>query len=180
MPRLTKIYTRNGDTGFTSLRNQTLAKDDLLIEAVGTVDELNAAIGLILAAPAIPPDVNEALTIVQNDLFEIGGELHLPERLVINDSKVKWLEDKLDSWNNNLPALQEFILPRGNQAAACTHLARTICRRAERSMVRLHQQTPLSNPILLSYLNRLSDVLFVIARVLARSTDKNEKMWEHE
>lgn len=180
MPRLTKIYTRKGDKGYTSLRDQSVAKDDFLVEAVGTLDELNAAIGLILAAPHMPSDVIEVLTSVQNHLFDMGGELHLPERIAVTSEKVTWLEERLDHWNDNLPTLQEFILPRGNQATASTHLARTICRRAERDMVRLHRQEPLNNPDILSYLNRLSDLLFVIARVLARTTDANEKMWEHQ
>lgn len=178
MPRLTKIYTRKGDQGFTSLRNQSIAKDDFLVEAVGSLDELNAAIGLILASP-VPADVNEVLTKIQNDLFDMGGELHLPEHIAITTEKVTWLEERLDHWNDNLPTLQEFILPRGNMSAVSAHLARTICRRAERDMVRLHRQQPLNNVEMLRYLNRLSDLLFVIARVLARVTDPNEKMWEH-
>lgn len=178
MPRLTKIYTRKGDKGYTNLRNQAVAKDEALVEAVGTLDELNAAIGLILAAPNVPEDVVSVLTKIQNDLFDMGGELHLPERVAITDANVSWLEERLDHWNDNLPTLQEFILPRGNMAAVSAHLARTICRRAERCMVRLHRHEPLTNEIMLQYLNRLSDLLFVIARVLARATDTNEKMWE--
>jgi cob(I)alamin adenosyltransferase len=180
MPRLTKIYTRKGDQGFTSLGDKQVAKDDLLIEALGSVDELNSSIGLILANLKNQPDVDACLTRVQNDLFDLGGELHLPERVVITEDKITWLEQQLDQWNSTLPTLKEFILPRGNPAAASTHLARTICRRAERAMVRLHRQVPISNTEMLRYLNRLSDVLFVVARILARSTDANEKMWEHE
>jgi cob(I)alamin adenosyltransferase len=180
VPRLTKIYTRKGDQGFTSLRNQSVAKDDSLIEAVGTLDELNATLGLILASPDIPSEINAVLTKVQNDLFDMGGELHLPERIAITATNVTWLEQRLDNWNDALPPLQEFILPRGNMGAVSAHLARTICRRAERNMVHLHRQTPLSNLEILRYLNRLSDLLFVIARVLARTTNTHEKMWEHE
>lgn len=179
MPRLTKIYTRKGDKGYTTLRNQTLAKDDLLVELVGVIDELNAAIGIILATSHIPSDVNSALLQIQNDLFEMGAELHVPERNIITAEKVTWLEEQLDHWNKNLPSLEEFILPGGNLSAAITHLARTICRRAERTMVRLHRHTALNNTESLRYLNRLSDLLFVIARVLARADNKEEKMWEH-
>jgi len=178
MPRLTKIYTRKGDKGYTHLREQGIAKDDALVEAIGSLDELNAVIGMILASPVVPDDVNEVLTQVQNDLFDIGGEMHVPERVVIRDVNVSWLEERLDHWNDNLPTLQEFILPRGNFAAVSAHLARTICRRTERVFVRLHRQQPLQNEAILQYLNRLSDLLFVIARLLARETDSNERMWE--
>lgn len=180
MPRLTKIYTRTGDEGYTSLGDKTIAKDDLLIEALGTLDELNAAIGLIHAQGITDPVIEAFITRIQNDLFDMGGELHLPSRVMITAEKVTALEQQLDAWNNQLPPLEEFILPRGNIAAAATHLARTICRRAERCMVRLHKQVPLENPQMLRYLNRLSDVLFVLARTFARTSNPNEVMWEHE
>lgn len=178
MPRLTKIYTRKGDTGYTNLGDSLISKDDLLVEAIGTIDELNSAIGLVITSQPNDPDIEQCLTQVQNDLFDLGGELHLPSRIVITAEKVTWLEQQLDKWNATLPPLKEFVLPRGNAAAASAHLARTICRRAERAIVRLHRQVPLTNPEMIRYLNRLSDVLFVAARVLARMTSKDEKMWE--
>lgn len=180
MPRLTKIYTRKGDEGYTSLGNGTLSKDDALVEVVGTVDELNAAIGLVLAFPIKDEGIIKCLTRVQNELFDLGGELHVPEHPAISAEKVLQLEKDLDGWNDALPTLQEFILPRGNQATAACHLARTICRRAERAVVKLHRQAKLTNPDILRYLNRLSDLLFVICRVLSRETQGEEMMWERE
>lgn len=179
MPRLTKIYTRNGDTGFTSLGENTLSKDDLVIEVLGTLDELNSQLGLLLSL-ALNEDISTVLTQVQNELFDMGGEFHFPEHVVITAEKVANLEQRLDAWNKTLPSLQEFILPGGNTKAAICHIARTVCRRAERQLVHLHRQVSLTNPEMLRYLNRLSDLLFVIARVLARETNTNEKMWEHE
>ena len=178
--RLTKIYTRKGDGGFTTLRDKPISKDDLLVEAVGTVDELNATIGMVVALKPNLPDVETALTRIQNDLFDFGGELHLPEHIAITAEKVTYLERQLDEWNNTLPPLKEFLLPRGTPASAACHIARTVCRRAERCLVRMHRQVPLSNMELLHYLNRLSDFLFVCARVLARESQSEEKMWERE
>jgi cob(I)alamin adenosyltransferase len=175
--RLTKIYTRQGDEGYTLLGDNRLSKDDLLIEALGTIDELNSAIGMIIASSPLP-DINACLTQIQHDLFDLGGELHLPKRVCITAEKITRLEAELDQWNAILPPLKEFILPGGNVPAAHAHLARTICRRAERAMVRLHRQVSLENPEMLRYLNRLSDLLFVIARMLARATNTEEKMWE--
>jgi cob(I)alamin adenosyltransferase len=180
MPRLTKIYTRNGDEGYTSLGHGTLSKDDLLVEAVGTVDELNAAIGLVLAFEIKDTAIVKCLTHIQNELFDLGGELHMPEHPAISAENVSRLESELDAWNGTLPSLKEFILPRGNKATAACHLARTICRRAERALVRLHRQVNLSNTEILRYLNRLSDLLFVIARILARETAETELMWERD
>lgn len=179
MPRLTKIYTRHGDTGYTTLRNNPISKDDLLIEALGAIDELNAALGLIVALGSTNPSVNSCLTQIQHDLFNLGGELHLPEHLVITAEKVTALEQQLDEWNNTLPPLKEFVLPRGNPLSATCHLARTICRRAERCLVKLHRQVPLHNTEMLRYLNRLSDLLFVMSRILAKETNETELMWDH-
>lgn len=178
--RLTKIYTRTGDEGYTTLGENRLSKDDLLIEALGTIDELNSALGMIFAFQIKTPDIADALTQVQNDLFDMGGELHLPQRLVITEDKVILLEQILDAWNSKLPPLKEFILPRGNPKSAAAHLARTICRRAERALVRFHRQVTLANPQMLRYLNRLSDLLFVAARLLALETHETETMWDHE
>lgn len=178
--RLTKIYTRKGDQGYTTLGSGRVSKDDLLVDAAGTLDELNSAIGLVIATLGEQVVIQTMLTQIQNDLFDLGGELHRPEHKVINAEKVSWLENRLDELNDTLPPLKEFILPTGNICAATCHLSRTICRRAERCLVRLHRQVPLNNDESLRYLNRLSDLLFVIARMLARETNKEEKMWEHE
>ncbi len=178
--RLTKIYTRKGDEGYTHLGKKRIAKDDFLIEAMGTIDELNSMIGLIISFQVHDKEIGQCLTQIQNELFDLGGELYSPEHIVITADKVTHLETMLDHWNETLPPLKEFLLPRGNPPSAASHLARTICRRAERCLVRLHRQTPLQNPEMLRYLNRLSDLLFVIARVLARENSKTEMMWEHK
>ncbi|MBX3709046.1 MAG: cob(I)yrinic acid a,c-diamide adenosyltransferase [Gammaproteobacteria bacterium] len=177
--RLTRIYTGKGDKGLTTLGGNTLPKDDLLIEALGTIDELNSVIGFIISLQISDKKIEACLTQIQNDLFDLGGELHLPERIAITPEKISQLEQSLNEWNNLLPPLKEFLLPRGNPKSAATHIARTVCRRAERAMVKLHRQISLNNPEMLRYLNRLSDVLFVIARMLARETNEKELMWEH-
>lgn len=178
--RLTKIYTRKGDQGFTTLGERQLSKDDLLVEAIGTVDELNSSIGLVISFHMSNQEMEDNLTLIQNQLFDLGGELHLPEHIAITKDHVTHLEEMLDAWNKTLPPLKEFLLPRGNPPAAACHLARTICRRAERALVRLHRQVPLNNPEMIRYLNRLSDVLFVAARIIARESQDEELMWEHE
>lgn len=180
MPRLTKIFTRKGDDGYTSLGDDRLPKDDLMIEALGNIDELNSAIGLIITLPPHEEDVTTCLTHIQQDLFDFGGEMHVPERVCITPEKVLWLESQLENWNKALPPLKEFILPRGNPSASACHLARTVCRRAERSFVRLHRQVTLHNTEMLRYLNRLSDLLFVISRVLAKASADAELMWEKD
>jgi len=178
--RLTKIYTRKGDEGYTQLNDRPVSKDDLLIEALGTLDELNSMLGLVYSLGNLEPVVQTCITEVQNDLFEIGSEFHVPERVTINAAKVTQLEQQLDAWNQTLPPLKEFLLPRGNAASAACHVARTVCRRAERAVVRLHRQVPLHNPEILRYLNRLSDLLFVMARIIAHETNEPEAMWEHK
>ncbi len=177
--RLTKIYTRKGDEGYTTLGDKPVSKDDLLIEALGTIDELNSVIGLIISQKINDKNIETRLTKIQNDLFDLGGELHLPERITITPEKVAELEHALDTWNKTLPPLKEFLLPRGNPKSAAAHVARTVCRRAERCMVRLHRQVTLNNPVMLCYLNRLSDLLFVIARMLARESEEQELLWDH-
>lgn len=180
MPRLTKIFTRKGDEGYTSLGDNRLSKDDLIIEALGDIDELNSFIGMIIAMRPQHDDVENCLTHIQQDLFDFGGEMHVPERKSITPEKVLWLETQLETWNKTLPPLKEFILPRGNPASTACHVARTVCRRAERSLVRLHRQTTLSNPEMLRYLNRLSDLLFVMSRILAKVSREEEMMWEKD
>lgn len=178
--RLTKIYTKKGDEGFTTLGDKRISKDDLLVEAIGSIDELNSAIGLILSNPIAEEKIRAQLLKIQNDLFDLGAELHLPEKITINEVYIKQLESWLDEWNKTIPPLKEFLLPGGTHASASCHLARTICRRAERCLVRLHRHVTLNNLDLLKYLNRLSDYLFVLARILAKEKNKEEKLWEHE
>lgn len=179
--RLTKIYTRKGDAGLTTLGGKPISKDDVLIDVVGTLDELNASIGMIIALKTTySPDIDTILTRIQNDLFDFGGELHLPDHVAITPEKVTYLEEQLDNWNGKLPPLREFLLPRGNPASAACHVARTVCRRAERCLVKFHRQIHLKNQDMIRYLNRLSDFLFVCARILARETEKEEKMWERD
>jgi cob(I)alamin adenosyltransferase len=178
--RLTKIYTRKGDKGYTHLAGQRLFKDEPLVEILGTLDELNSMLGLVLSQPIQHASLSAFLTHIQHDLFNMGGELHVPEHIVITEEKIGELEKQLDEWNANLPPLKEFLLPRGNTASAACHVARTICRRAERGLVHLHRQSPLSNPHMLASLNRLSDLLFVAARLLAQESREPEILWEHE
>src|SRR5580698_1631347 len=166
--RLSKIYTRTGDEGTTGLGDGTrVPKDHLRVEAYGTVDETNSAIGVVLATPHLPDEVRRCLTDVQHDLFDLGGELCIPGARTITPAYTKRLEDQLDSFNEPLPPLKEFILPGGGPAAAAAHMARTICRRAERICWRLAREESVG-PDVMIYLNRLSDLLFVLARVLAR------------
>ncbi|MDH3614778.1 MAG: cob(I)yrinic acid a,c-diamide adenosyltransferase [Gammaproteobacteria bacterium] len=178
--RLSKIYTRTGDDGTTGLGDGSrVAKDDLRVEAFGTVDEANSAIGMVLAAGSVPQGIRKTLTEVQHDLFELGGELCIPGHSAISEDFVERLENELDALNADLPALQEFILPGGGEAAAACHLARTIVRRAERITTTL-ASTESVRPEVLKYLNRLSDLLFVIARVLARAESGQEVLWNRQ
>jgi cob(I)alamin adenosyltransferase len=178
--RLSKIYTRTGDDGTTGLGDGSrVPKDGVRVEAYGCVDEANSAIGVILAVPGLPQDVAELLTRVQHELFDLGGELCIPGHRAIQDSNVTALEDALDAFNETLPPLKEFILPGGGPAAAACHLARAICRRAERrSWTLARAETVAAEP--LRYLNRLSDLLFVLARVLARHESGGEVLWKHD
>ena len=177
--RLSKIYTKTGDDGTTGLGDGTrVAKDSTRVGAYGTVDELNSTIGIVLAQE-IPPDVRESLTQIQHDLFDLGGELCIPGMAMVHESDVERLEQTLDGFNANLPALKDFILPGGGMAAAACHLARTVCRRAEREVVTL-ARTETVRPEAVRYLNRLSDLLFVLARVLARASGHGEVLWQHE
>lgn len=178
--RLSKIYTRTGDDGTTGLGDGSrVAKHSLRVEAYGTVDEANSAIGAVLAWNSVPDPVRHSLTEVQHDLFELGGELCIPGHIAINDSFTLRLENQLDAFNGDLPPLKEFILPGGGQAAAACHVARTIVRRAERRVSSLQQQDTVRDEAL-RYLNRLSDLLFVIARVLARAESGHEVIWNRQ
>lgn len=178
--RLSKIYTRTGDDGTTGLGDGSrVAKDSLRVDAYGTTDEANSAIGMVLAYDSVPPDVRAILTEVQHDLFELGGELCIPGHSAISDEFIVRLETELDGLNEDLPALKEFILPGGGEAAAACHLARTIVRRAERITTTLAGVESV-RPEVLKYLNRLSDLLFVIARVLARSESGQEVLWNRD
>ncbi len=177
--RLSKIYTRTGDKGSTGLGDGTrVDKDDARIEAFGTLDELNSAIGMVLAYP-VPDAVRHRLTAVQQDLFDLGGELCAPHHERITQEYVEELERALDEFNAPLPPLKEFILPGGSPAAAACHMARGICRRAERRAVTLARAQSV-NPQALIYLNRLSDLMFVVARVIARDAGASEELWRHE
>jgi cob(I)alamin adenosyltransferase len=178
--RLSKIYTRTGDDGTTGLGDGArVAKDDPRVEAYGTVDELNSAIGMILAVADCPPTIRGTLTEIQHDLFDLGGELCIPGSRAISAAQVTRLETTLDAYNDPLPALKEFILPGGGPAAAACHLARTIARRAERRAWTLAKTAQVSAD-LTNYLNRLSDLLFVLARVLARHESGTEVLWRHD
>jgi cob(I)alamin adenosyltransferase len=177
--RLSKIYTKTGDDGTTGLGDGSrVAKDSARVNAYGTVDEANSAIGLLLAAP-VPEDIRTLLTTVQHQLFDLGGELCIPGHAAIFDADVTALEQQLDHYNAELPPLKDFILPGGGEAAARCHMARTIVRRAERETVALAHQDPV-RPEAVRYLNRLSDLLFVLARVLARADGHGEVLWKHE
>ncbi len=178
--RLSKIYTRTGDDGTTGLGDGSRTpKDSARVEAYGTVDEANSAIGMVLAADAVPDAVRSCLTEVQHDLFELGGELCIPGHAAVKDEFIERLENELDAFNEDLPKLKEFILPGGGQAAAACHLARTITRRAERRVFTLSQSEDV-RPEALRYLNRLSDLLFVVARVVARAESGQEVLWNRD
>ena len=176
--RLSKIYTRTGDDGTTGLANgERIDKCDERVEAFGDVDETNSTIGVVLAEPTLPLEVRECLTRLQHELFDLGGELALPSVSIITAEHVLRLERDLDALNAALPPLKEFVLPGGNRAAAACHLARTVSRRAERRAWAAAKRSAL-NPELLRYLNRLSDLLFVAARVLARLDGGQETLWK--
>ena len=176
--RLSKIYTRTGDKGTTGLGDGSrVDKDSLRVEAYGTVDEVNSAVGLVLASD-LPDEVRNCLTRIQLELFDLGGELCMPGTVLIPDAFVDGLENDLDAMNEDLPPLKDFILPGGSESAARCHLARTIARRAERRVISLaHNETV--NEATIRYLNRLSDLLFVMARVLARRDGGSEVIWIH-
>jgi cob(I)alamin adenosyltransferase len=175
--RLSKIVTRTGDAGTTGLGDGSrTTKDSLRIDAIGEVDELNSCLGVLLCED-LPDTVRTALLDVQNHLFDLGGELCLPGMEVIKDTQVARLEEQAEAFNADLPMLKEFILPGGTRAAAFAHLCRTVCRRAERSMVRLHTAEPLSEAAR-RYINRLSDLLFILGRALNRAGGRGDVLWQ--
>ena len=176
-PRLTKIYTRTGDDGSTGLvANIRVQKNDARIEAMGDVDELNSAIGMLLTE-SFSEEARSLLIQVQHRLFDLGGEIAMPEYQTLTAAHTVALETATDQWNANLPPLKDFILPGGSRSGAQCHLIRTICRRAERRMVDLHHISP-QRPEVLRYLNRLSDMLFVLARVLNHEAGQEVVYWQ--
>jgi len=177
--RLSRIYTRTGDTGTTGLGDGTrVPKDSQRIEAIGAVDELNSSLGVLLAE-SLDDAVRELLTGIQHDLFDLGGELSIPGYTAIREDHVAALEAALDRYNADLPPLKEFILPGGSRAAALCHVSRTICRRAERRTVTLALADALS-PLCQRYLNRLSDLLFVLCRVVNRHAGVPDVYWRKD
>jgi cob(I)alamin adenosyltransferase len=177
--RLTRIYTRGGDQGETSLGDGSrVSKLDCRIGAFGTVDELNSAIGVVLAG-GVPEVMREPLTRIQNELFDIGADLSVPwgvtDRLRVEQPMIDALEQLCDDFNADLPELRSFVLPGGTEAAARLHVARTICRRAERDVLLGAQEVDL-NPLVLRYLNRLSDLLFILARLA--NAGRDEPLWK--
>ena len=175
--RLSKIVTRTGDAVTTGLGDGSrTTKDSLRIDSIGEVDELNSGLGVLLCEE-LPENIRAALLDIQNDLFDLGGELCLPGMNVMKDAQVARLEGLADEFNADLPMLKEFILPGGTRAAALTHLSRTVCRRAERSMVRLHNAEPLSEAAR-RYVNRLSDLLFILGRALNRAGGRGDVLWQ--
>lgn len=177
--RLTKISTRTGDAGETGLGDGArVSKDSARIQALGDVDELNSALGTVLAE-ALPEAMRAALQAVQQDLFDVGGELSIPGHQMVAEAQVARLDALLEEWNADLAPLKEFILPGGSRAAAAAHLARAVCRRAERSVVALGRSEPVSANTR-RYLNRLSDLLFVTGRALNRHAGHGDVLWRHE
>jgi len=180
--RLTRIYTRGGDKGQTSLGDGSrVTKLDCRIGAFGTVDELNAAIGVVLAGESLPQDLRVPLERVQNDLFDVGADLSVPfgvtDRLRLTQQAVDRLEQLCDDFNADLPDLKSFVLPGGTEPAARLHVARTTCRRAERDAIVANEESGI-NPLVLVYLNRLSDFLFIAARAANAAAGRDEPLWK--
>ena len=175
--RLSKIYTRTGDDGTTGLGDGSrVDKDNLRVEAFGTIDELNSLLGLVLACSP-PSEINSLLTSIQHELFDLGGEISVPGREVISSEHVMRLEKELDKYNSKLEPLKEFILPGGSQLAAHCHICRAVCRRAERRLISLKREETVPEHAV-KYLNRLSDLLFVLARSLNVSEHKEDVLWQ--
>lgn len=175
--RLTRIYTRTGDDGSTGLTDGSrVRKDSERIAAIGDIDELNSALGVVLAEE-LPADIRDVLTTVQHDLFDLGGELSVPGHGIVSERYVSRLERELDEINARLAPLVDFILPGGTRAAAAAHVARATCRRAERTLVTLSEVESVP-PLLLQYLNRLSDLLFVICRGINAAADRSDVLWQ--
>lgn len=179
MARLSKIYTRTGDGGETGLaRGERVPKDGSRIEAIGAIDELNSHLGVLLAEP-LNDQISALLTEIQHRLFDLGGELSLPDMTLIRAEHVTQLETRLDELNATLPPLKEFILPGGGRTPALCHVCRTVCRRAERRLVTLARSEPVGGDAI-AYVNRLSDLLFVLCRILLRAAEQVEVLWESE
>jgi cob(I)alamin adenosyltransferase len=177
--RLSKIVTRTGDAGTTGLGDGSrVAKDSARIEAIGAIDELNSTLGVLLAEP-LPAGVAECLVEVQHDLFDVGGELSIPGAATVSETQVTRVEEALARFNADLAPLKEFVLPGGTRAASYAHVARTVCRRAERSLVHLGATATVRDPVR-KYVNRLSDLLFVLARVLNRDAGQADVLWRKD
>ena len=177
--RLSKIYTKTGDKGTTGLGDGTrVAKDSLRVVAMGDVDELNSVIGLLLTEP-VSSKIRGCLTRVQHDLFDMGGEICMPGYAMIKAERVTALETISDEWNDTLKPLKEFILPGGSRAASYCHLARTVCRRAERQLTTLNSHEKITE-ISLQYINRLSDLLFVLCRILNKEAGVPDVLWQND
>jgi len=175
--RLSKLATKTGDDGTTGIgSNQRLDKDSIRIEAIGAVDELNAAIGMVASQP-LTEEIADPLNEIQHRLFDLGGELAMPGYTLLTQDHVAQLDSWLAHFNEQLPPLKEFVLPKGDLATTSCHLARTICRRAERRLVTLTKEEATSDNGGI-YLNRLSDLLFVFCRLLARNLGSSEEMWQ--
>jgi cob(I)alamin adenosyltransferase len=175
--RLTKITTRTGDTGSTGLADGTrIGKDHARIASLGSVDELNSQLGVLLAEP-LAPEIRAVLLQIQNDLFDLGGALALPTQDAFAESKIAWLDEQITHFNTGLPPLREFILPGGSRAGALCHVARTVARRAECDLVVLSQGEAVPQHAL-PYLNRLSDLLFVLSRCINRTQEVAETFWQ--
>ena len=177
--RLSKIYTRTGDDGTTGLGDGTrVQKDSLRVDAMGDVDELNSVIGLLLTE-GVPTILVDLLTQVQHDLFNLGGEICIPSYVILHQANVDILEEAIDTLNDDLMPLKEFILPGGTKAAAFCHLARTVCRRAERKLITLDRSEKVTD-ISLKYLNRLSDLLFVLCRIINKEAGVSDVLWQNK
>jgi cob(I)alamin adenosyltransferase len=175
--RLSKIYTRTGDAGTTGLGDGSrTAKDSARIAAIGDIDETNSLLGVLLCEP-LPDDVRDLLVGIQHDLFDLGGELSIPGAQLLGAGQPARLEQAIDHYNASLQPLKEFILPGGTRAAALTHLARTVCRRAERKLVALAENESVSETAR-QYVNRLSDLLFVLARSINLTAGRGDVMWQ--
>ncbi len=178
--RLSKIYTRTGDKGTTGLGDGSrVDKDDIRVEAFGDIDELNSLIGLLMTEIDEHDSLYPIFETVQQNLFNLGGELSVPGYTLIENTHISELENALDAINAELPPLKDFVLPGGNRAAAHSHHARAVCRRAERRVVSLNKADNSTRPECQAYLNRLSDLLFVCARALARRSGGEEVLWQH-
>ena len=176
--RLSKIYTRTGDDGTTGLGDgRRVNKDSLRVDAMGDVDELNSVIGLMITE-GVPYILQEQLTQIQHDLFNLGGEICIPGYVILQTERIEDLEEAIDTLNDDLEPLKEFILPGGTKAAAYCHLARTVCRRAERKLIELHRTEKVTE-ISLQYLNRLSDLLFVMCRMINKEAGVADVLWKN-